>query len=209
MGADRSAAAALPALLLPEFDHIRPDMSALEEALHRTGASVPDEVRMIFAHAAAPVWKAPCSPGGKTCRHQVLWSAVLGGLRDCQLGAWDQPAQRRLIEPLAEPFDQTLPRVQTERLLVNRLTSPLIAAAEAARSGSCVAQEASRILDVLLTAHRRGAVYWAEKNYGPPSGDEHGPATARRPGRDGRSRQHAAPRRARPDLYPAKPARAG
>ena len=178
MGADRSAAAALPALLLPKFDHIRPGMSALEEALHRSGASVPDEVRMIFAHATAPVWTGPCGPGGKTCRHQVLWSAVLGGLRDCQLGAWDQAAQRRLIEPLAEPFDQALPRVQTERLLVNRLTSPLIAAADAARSGSCVAHEASRILDVLLTAHRRGAVHWAEKNYGPPGGDEHGPAIA-------------------------------
>lgn len=179
MGADRSAAAALPALLLPEFNHIRPGMNALEEALARCGDSIPDEVRMIFAQAAAPVWTAPCGPGGTACRHQVLWSAVLRGLRDCQLGAWDQVGQRRLIEPLAEPYDQALPRVQTERLLVNRLTSPLIAAADAARSGSCVAQEASRILDVLLTAHRRGAVRWAEKNYGPPSGDEHGPAIAR------------------------------
>lgn len=104
---------------------------------------------------------------------------MLGGLRDCQLGAWDQAAQRRLIGPLAEPYDQALPRVQTDRLLVNRLTSPLIAAADAARSGSCDAPEASRMLDVLLTAHRRGAMHWAEKNYGPPSGDQHRPAVAR------------------------------
>jgi hypothetical protein len=177
MGADRSAAAALPALLLPEFDHIRPALADLEEALCRTGTSVPDEVRIIFARAAAPVWAAPCSPSG-TCRHQVLWSAVLGGLRDCQLGAWDQAGQRRLIEPLIGPFDQALPGVETERLLVNRLTSPLIAAAQAARSGSCVAEEADRLLGVLLTAHRRGAVHWAEENYGPPN-DENGPATAR------------------------------
>jgi hypothetical protein len=104
---------------------------------------------------------------------------VLGGLRDCQLGAWDQAAQRRLIEPLTDPYDQALPCVQTDRLLVNRLTSPLIAAADAARGGSCIAPEASRMLDVLLTAHRRGAVHWAEKNYGWPSGDQHGPAVAR------------------------------
>ena len=206
-GADRSAAAALPALLLSEFDHIRPGTTPLEEALHHSGASVPDEVRMIFAYAAAPVWTAPCGPDGKTCRHQVLWSALLGGLRDCQFGSWDQAAQRRLIEPLAEPFDQALPRVQTERLLVNRLTSPLIAAADAARSGSCVAQQASRILDVLLTAHRRGAVHWAEKNYGPPRRRTR-PGHRTRPGRDGRGRQHAAPRRACPRLHPAKPARA-
>jgi hypothetical protein len=178
MGADRSAAAVLPALLLPEFDHIRPTLDGLDEALRRTGASLPDEVRMIFARAAAPVWAAPCSLAG-TCRHQILWFAVLGGLHDCQLGAWDQAGQRRLIEPLTEPFDQSLPGVETERLLVNRLTAPLIAAAEAARSASCVADEADRVLGILLTAHRRGAAHWAEKNYGPPSGDEHGPAIAR------------------------------
>jgi hypothetical protein len=177
VGADRSAAAALPALLLPEFDRIRPDVGDLEEALRRAGASMPDEVRMIFARGAAPVWAAPCSTD-ETCRHQVLWSAVLGGLRDCQLGAWDQAEQRRLIEPLAEPFDQALPAVETERLLVNRLTSPLIAAAEAARSSSCVAKEAGRILGILLTAHRRGAAHWAEQNYGLPN-DQHSPATAR------------------------------
>ncbi len=179
MGADRSAAAALPALLLPELDHVRPGASALDEALRHTGASVADEVRIIFAHASAAVWAAPCGPAASTCRHRALWAAVLGGLRDCQLGAWDQAAQRRLIEPLAEPYDQALPRVQTDRLLVNRLTSPLIAAADAARSGSCVVPEAGRILDVLLTAHRRGAVHWAGKNYGPPTGDQHGPAVAR------------------------------
>jgi hypothetical protein len=178
-GADRSAAAALPALLLPEFDQVRPDPAALDSALHHCGTSVADEVRMIFAEAAAPVWAAPCRQDGTTCHHQVLWPAVLAGLRDCQLGAWDQTAQRHLIEPLAEPYDQALPGVRTERLLVNRLTSPLTAAADAARSGSCIAHEASRILDVILPVHRRGAVHWAEENYGPPSGDEHGPAIAR------------------------------
>ena len=177
-GADRSAAAALPSLLLPEFEHIRPAMGTLHEALHHTGASVADEVRLIFAHAAASIWTAPCGPVGRTCRHQVLWDAVLDGLRDCQLGAWDQREQRRIIEPLAEPFDQALPRVRTERLQVNRLTSPLIAA-DAALSGSCVAQEAGRILEVLLEAHRRGAVHAAQKNHGWPSGDQHGPAIAR------------------------------
>jgi hypothetical protein len=134
---------------------------------------------MIFARASSPVWAAPCDTSEGTCRHQVLWQAVRGGVRDCQLGAWDPASQRRLIEPLTEPFDQALSLVDTERLLVNRLTGPLIGAAQAARSGSCVVQEANRILDILLTAHRRGAAHWAEKNYGAPGSDEHGPAIAR------------------------------
>ena len=178
-GADRSAAAVLPALLLPEFDQVRPAAAELDSALYRTGTSVADEVRLIFADAAAPVWAVPCRQDGTTCHHMILWPAVLAGLRDCQLGAWDQIAQRRLIEPLAEPYDQALAGVKTERLLVNRLTSPLIAAADAARGESCIAQEARRILDVILPVHRRGAIHWAEENYGPPSGDEHGPAITR------------------------------
>lgn len=178
MGADRSAAAALPALLLPAFGAVAPDPGDLEEALRQSGANPADEVRLIFARATAPVWAASCSQDG-TCRHQTLWSAVIGGLRDCQLGAWDQPGQRRLIEPLGEPFAETLTDVETEQLLVNRLTSPLIGAAEAARSDSCVAQQAQDILGPLLAAHRRGAAHWAEKNYGSPGGDQHGPAIAR------------------------------
>ena len=130
---------------------------------------------MILARAAARVWPAACGPAdiSEGCRHQVLWDAIPQGLRDCQLGGWDQAAQRRRIDPVREPYAQAIPRVETGRLLLNRLTAPLIA-----RSGSCVAEDAQVMLDVILAAHRRVAISWTEIGYRHP-GDQHGPAVAR------------------------------
>lgn len=179
IGADRSAAAALPALLLPAFDNSGLDSDAVREALRHSATSPPDEVRVTFARATACIWAAPCGPVGApgTCRHQVVWSAVLDGLRACRLGRWDQ-AGRRIVDPLDEPFDKALPGVEAERLLLNRLTGPLIAAAAAARSDSCVVRDAESILDALLAADRRGTLYRGAHGPRLPN-DQHGPATAR------------------------------
>ncbi len=49
---------------------------------------------------------------------------------------------------------------------MNRLTHPLVAAADAARSASCVADPARRLLKVLYDTHRRGSDHWARKGYG-------------------------------------------
>jgi hypothetical protein len=178
-GADRSAAAALPALLLPTFDNTGLDCGAIEEAIAGCAVRPADEVRMILARAAARVWAAACGPAGisKACRHRVLWNAILLGLGDCQLGGWDQAAQRRRIDPVREPNAQAIPRVETGRLLLNRLTAPLIAAADAAGSSSCIQEDAKITLDVILAAHRRVAIPWTEKRYRHP-GDRHGPAVA-------------------------------
>jgi hypothetical protein len=168
MGADRSAAAALPALLLPPFHGTDIDTRSIEEALRRCATSVFDEVRAALAVGLAPVWAMPCHrpSGSTTCLHEVAWATVQDGLRDCRLGDWNQQAQRRLPDPLDGPYDQTLPVVDTERLLLNRLVPPLVAAADAARSQACVAGAARRLLDVLFDAHRRASDHWATKGYG-------------------------------------------
>jgi hypothetical protein len=167
-GADRSAAVGLPSLLLPAFDGIGLDRPKVEEALRECTTSLFDEVRASFGVGVRPVWAAPCeeAAGSATCRHEAAWAAVQEGLRDCRLGDWNPGAQRRLPDPLDGPYEQTLPGVETERLLVNRLTHPLVAAADAGRSASCVADSARRLLDVLYDAHRRGSDHWARKGYG-------------------------------------------
>ncbi len=167
MGADRSAAAALPSLLLPPFDGIGLDRLAISLALGHCAGSLFDEVRTAFAGGLAPVWVAACEPAA--CRHEIAWRAVLEGLRDCQLGDWDPTGQERSIEMLDGPYELSLLTVETERLLVNRLTAPLVATSAAAHSDSCVADAAKRLLDVLFDAHRRGSDNWAKKGYDAPS----------------------------------------
>jgi len=109
IGADRTSASALPSLLLAQFDGAQADPAALRLALERSATSVPDEVRIIFARATAPVWASPCLPAMPSgpCRHQLLWEAAMKGLRDCQLGDWNNTTQRRLIAPIGEPFAES------------------------------------------------------------------------------------------------------
>ncbi|MCU1614167.1 MAG: hypothetical protein JWO98_1707 [Frankiales bacterium] len=164
-GADRSAAAALPLLLLPGMDGLDLDRDRIAAALHQCATSVFDEVRTMFAAACAPVWTAPCDagPGGR-CRHRVLWEASQAGLRDARLGGWDPDGQRRMPDPVTPPYGPAITATATDSLLVNHLVPPLAAAASA-RAAACVSAEADGLLAVLLDAHRRGTDHWAQEGY--------------------------------------------
>jgi len=165
--ADRSAAASLPALLLPSFDHLGLDRLQIAEALRSCTTSMFDEVRLAFAQGVTPIWETPCEArtdaGG--CRHKTAWTVIEAGLADCRLGDFDWSAQRRMPDHLEGPYDETLPKVETERLVVNRLIAPLIATVPVARDESCITDAARRLLPILFDAHRRGLDHWAMKGY--------------------------------------------
>ena len=162
--ADRSAAAALPLLLLPSFDHLAVDRIGLADALTALATGLFNEVRTMFVAGCAQVWSAACEiePSQVCRRHASLWTAVQSGLRDCYVGAWDQNEQHRVIEPLAPPYTDTLPPLAADDLLVDRLAMP-IACAAAARTSPCVSDQARALLPVLLDAHRRGTDYWTRE----------------------------------------------
>lgn len=165
MGVERSVAVGVAALHLPRCGHLAGDKRELRDALARCTTSGVDEVRVDFARAVAPVWTAPCTAQGTSCVHRMVWAAAQDGLGDCRFGAFG-PGGQRLLEPLEGPYEASLPTVETTSLRVNRLAGPIVAAAAAARTESCVAHDAQRLLPVLLDAHRRGADYWARKGYG-------------------------------------------
>jgi hypothetical protein len=165
-GADRSAAAALPLLLLPRFEGL--DARAIEDALMHCALSIFDEVRAALVVGLRPVWKAPChrtSESGR-CFHETAWTIVEGGIQDCRMGEWDDSTGRRGVAPLDPPFAQSLASVPTDSLLANRLVHPLVAASDAALSEGCVASDATALLAVLHDADRRAARHWAEEGYG-------------------------------------------
>lgn len=176
MGADRSAAAAVPLLLLPCFSEQAPEPRLDQDlyasaciALKRLAASPIDEVRRRFATALTPVWDAPCTARRskrRICRHVEALKAVVEAARMCRLGRFDKESQQRLVASLIRgPVAKALRAVHTDEILVPRLTGPIIAAAACARSGCCVAGHAAALLPALLAAHRRGAAHWADKHY--------------------------------------------
>jgi hypothetical protein len=176
MGATRSAACGLPALL---FDPSPPPLAAgqLERALLACARSPADEVRRMLAESLGPAWNAPCDADSERgeCRHALALRLVGEMIRDCQLGDWDPTGQHREVRPLAGDPVPALADVKTDALLINHLTAPIVAAMTAASSGCCISSEARHARDELLTAYRRGAVHWDEQGYGSHAGDEFRP----------------------------------
>jgi hypothetical protein len=163
-GADRSAAAALPSAGLT--DAVTAErVERYKDAVEACGRSLFDEVRAALVVGARPVWGAPCRTLGEACLHELVWRAIEGGVSDSRLGDWNEEG-RRESEPLAGPYEETLPMVGTDHLYLNRLTHPLIAAWDASRSSACVAAAAGQLLPVLVETHRRVANLSAKEGYG-------------------------------------------
>lgn len=170
MGADRSAAAALPALLMPAFTGgddplLDPDgLGDVVEALMAGTTNLTHEVRRVTALALREVWTAPCGPAGSQCRHQRAWAAVEVGARDIAMGPWD-PQGRRPSTALRGDLEEALRVASGQDLLLPRLGSALASACHASSAAPCLAVEAARLREALLEAYARTAVHHAENGY--------------------------------------------
>jgi hypothetical protein len=172
-GVDRSAARALPYLLLPSADQLRDSLGidaqestglliSLCEAM-AIGAS--NEARLALARSLDDVWSAPCSSDlDGRCHHEVAFEIVGVSVRDCILGPWDNKRQERPIVPLEPPIIRSLAATEGD-IVVRRLSPALRALGSAAISNACCRDDAESALDILLAAHRRGMLaykhaYW-------------------------------------------------
>ena len=162
-GADRSAARALPLLLLPGAAALRASLDGGDgsEAYARAAAaagsiarSLPDEVRLNLARGLDRVWEAPCRKDG-TCHHCTAFQLAVETMRDCVSGPWNPDTGRRQLIELADPVDRTLAGTADNEIHFARLDAAIRALAPAAQAGVCVSGRARELLTVLLAAHRR------------------------------------------------------
>lgn len=163
-GADRSAARALPLLLLPGAEPLRdacardggvPGGQRVFEGGLRLARAVADETRLYLARGLDAVWRTPCSAEGK-CHHEVGLDLAIESARDSVLGNWDVATQRRRVERLGDPLSETLPGIADEAIFVARLDAAIRATGAAAVAETCVQNRARELLLTLLAAQRRG-----------------------------------------------------
>ena len=160
---DRSAARALPLLLLPAASSLRVRLSdddqptALDRAvaagLH-LGQAVADEVRLHLARGLDHVWKAPCSDQGP-CHHDLGLQLATETIRRSLVGPWDPATGRRVAVDLDEPFAESLARADDSSIRVSRLDAAIRALAPAVIAENCVSSRARDLLLVLLNAQHR------------------------------------------------------
>ncbi|PBB08253.1 hypothetical protein CKW39_10660 [Kocuria sp. WRN011] len=162
-GADRSAARALPLLLIPVADHVcqlldgadgTVTYSRAEAAVIALAHTKVLQTKLFLARGLDNVWATPCTHNA-TCSHRAALRATIETMRECVLGPWNIELQKRFIEALDDPVVDTLPAVADDKILVSRLDAAIRGLGPAAVAGICVSGGARALLDVLLDAQRR------------------------------------------------------
>ena len=184
--ADRSAARALPLLLLPAASSLRvrlsdPDQTpALDRAvgagLH-LGQAVADEVRLHLARGLDHVWKAPCSDQGP-CYHELGWQLATETIRCSLVGPWNPETGRRNAVDPDEPFTESLARAADTSIRTSRLDAAIRALAPAIIAENCLSSKARDLLLVLLDAQRRALLAYPH-NRDPDQRGSHSLVSAR------------------------------
>lgn len=169
--ANRSAARAIPLLLLPTAKHVRslvdsrgnlsPNERIVVAATH-IARSIANEVRVHLARGLDPVWSGPCSTDDARCHHEHAYDIVVESMRDSAFGAWNSGTQGREVVPLADPIDTALEQVEDRDLYFTRFDGAIRALAPASMARICVSARARALLNVLLKAHRRGLLAYKQ-----------------------------------------------
>ena len=162
-GADRSAARALPLLLLPVAAPLRTvvdeadGQTAFERATSAVinlGRAVAYEVRLHLARGLDHVWEAPCTEGG-LCHHRVGLQLTTETMRDCVRGDWPPGARRPSVVTLEDPVRESLANTDDASILSFRLDAAIRALAPAATANICISTQARVLLLAVLDAQRR------------------------------------------------------
>ncbi len=183
--ANRSAARAIPLMLLPVAAQLR---TAFDEedgsktldwavrAILNLARAVDDEVRLHLARGLDPLWNTQCVDHGR-CHHELGWQITTESMRRCARGGWDtDSAQRRLLQ-LEEPLTESLLAVAADSILVSRLDGAIRALAPAATADICVSAQARDLLLALLAAQRQALL--AYEHGDPDERDTHTLVSAR------------------------------
>ncbi len=155
-GGDRTAARALPLLLLPRAASLQGTAGgpqAVLDAATRLARAVPSETRVALARGLDPIWQAPCA--GSPCHHEHALGLLEHSIRDCVLGKFDQHRQQRTVELLYGPLPDAFESVRLDGLLSERFDPAIRGLAGASTTGRCVQVRARRLLIALTDLQRR------------------------------------------------------
>jgi hypothetical protein len=169
LGADRSAAAAVPSLLMPAYTEgddplLNSDgLDVVTQGLSWATTHLTNEVRRITALALRALWAAPCGPAEARCRHRRAWAAIDLGARDVALGRWDAGG-RRPFTTLDGDLIDALHGASSQDLFLPRLGAALASVCHA-DSARCLVAEAAGLREALLDAYAPTAVHYAERGF--------------------------------------------
>lgn len=161
-GPDRSAARALPLLILPAARDLRTRLledglgaDAINRGIAWIVENGADETRLFLTRGLDASWASPCDKTAGRCHHLDALAIVEDTARDAIIGPWDakrqQMTRRRIEGPVTRPLESN-----DSLINVPHLTATIRGASAAAASSACCHDEAVSLLGVSLKAYRRG-----------------------------------------------------
>ena len=178
--ADRSAARALPLLLLPAAARLRTFVEGADESsLYERAANacvnlagvLQYEVRLHLARSLDALWATSCADQ-MTCHHEMGLQIATETTSDCALAPRNPDEGRHQLATLDELTTKTLDELSADSIVTLRLDPAIRSLAPAATANCCVSADAQALLIALLDAQRRSLL-----NAGNELADERGTHT--------------------------------
>ncbi|WP_230554382.1 ATP-binding protein [Salinispora arenicola] len=167
LGADRSAARALPALLTPALAPALTEANVAVADVTKVGLALagkaPLETRLFLARGCDIVWASPCTDG--ECIHTTALAWVLETARRAEIGPWNVDTQCCARVTIEGDVTARLKELDGESIDIPVLDPAIRALGVAAATSHCVTNDAQQLLAGLLAVQRRAMVRHKEKGW--------------------------------------------
>ncbi len=180
-GADRAAALALPALLLPELGDALDSAGDTVEDVRLAGYAVAGraslETRIHLARGCDALWAATCRDS--PCIHQVALGWATDSARSAQYGDVGGDAHYDRRVPIEGDVAKRLQELDGMHIDIASLDAALRATGASAATINCTSAAAGSLLITLVAAQRRAMLAQDERGYTTDERGDHSLAAAR------------------------------
>lgn len=167
MGADRSAASALPLLLTPNLAVPLAQAGATREHVtelgHVIATRAPHETRLFLARACDLIWASPCY--GNPCIHATALEWATDAGRGAEIGSWNMDEQQHDRADITGDLLTRLQQLPGDSIDISALDATIRAAGSAAARNHCKTDTAKELLAGLLEIQPRAMVRHEERRW--------------------------------------------
>jgi hypothetical protein len=167
IGADRSAASALPLLLTENLAEPLAQTGANREQVtelgHVIATRAPHETRLFLARACDLVWASPCY--GDPCSHAIALGWATDAGRGAEIGPWNMEDQKHDRARITGDLLTRLQQLPGDSIDISALDATLRSVGNAAAHSHCQTDAAKALLTGLLEIQPRAMVRHEERSW--------------------------------------------
>jgi hypothetical protein len=160
IGADRSAASALPLLLTSNLAGPLTEAGATRDQVielgHTIATRASHETRLFLARACDLIWASPCY--GTPCSHAVALDWAIDAGRGAEIGPWNNDEQQHERTHITGDLLARLQQVPGDSIHIGALDTTIRSAGAAAVHNHCTTNSAQNLLAGLLDIQPRAMV---------------------------------------------------